>query len=93
MLNGIGGPTIEIAKENLTVAEVRQWEAYIARRGTLNVGLRLEGLLGPLLSRVYNATGGRTEPADFMPHLRLRPEDEVLEDTPENLALLMRGEI
>lgn len=91
MLNGIGGPTIEIAKETLTVAEVRRWQLYFAKRGTGNAGLRTEALMAQLLSRVWNATGGNTKPADFAPHLRSDAEDEVLEDTPENLALLMRG--
>jgi hypothetical protein len=88
VLNGIGGRTIAEAKERITHDEFVAWVGYIRKRGTLNVGLRLEVGLGLLLSRVYNATGGDTEPTDFMPHLKPEP----LEDTPENLGRLMRGE-
>jgi hypothetical protein len=89
VLHGIGGRTIAEAKERITHDEFVAWHAYIRKRGTLNWGMRLEVGFGFLLSRVYNATGGDTEPADFLPHMRPEP----LEDTPENLARLMRGDM
>lgn len=88
MLHGIGGRTIAEAKERLTNDEFVSWLAYIRKRGTLNWGMRLEVGFGQLLALVTSGLGGDASPADYMPHLRPEP----LEDTPENLARLMRGE-
>lgn len=43
-MHGIGGRTVAEAKQNLSAAEVALWAEYRKKRGTLNVGLRLEQL-------------------------------------------------
>ena len=89
MLHGIGGRTIAEAKERLTYDEFVSWAAYIRKRGTLHFGMRLEIGFGQVLAAISRAAGGQGDPLDFMPHLKAEP----LEDTPENLAKLMRGEV
>ena len=42
MLAGVGGRTIEEAKERLSFEETLAWAAYMRQRGSLHVGMRLE---------------------------------------------------
>jgi hypothetical protein len=68
VLNGIGGRTIAEAKERMSYAEAQDWAEYIERRGSINLGKRMEygfALVGMLISR---ATGGKATMKDFMPH-------------------------
>jgi hypothetical protein len=68
VLHGIGGCTILEAKERLTYAEAMDWYAYIRRRGSLNLGNRLEhgfAMLATVLSRIH---GGEVEMEAFMPY-------------------------
>lgn len=69
MLHGIGGRTIEEAKENLTHMEVQQWAAYIRKRGSLNIGRRLEwgfAIIAQLLNNAHFKE--KRSNRDFMPH-------------------------
>jgi len=72
VLNGIGGRTIAEAQSRLSYAEYRLWRAYRARRGSLNVGMRVESAIA-LLATMYGNTH-RAEGAppfdlyDFAPH-------------------------
>lgn len=68
MLNGIGGRTIEEAKERLTYEEFLMWCAYIKKHGSLHVGRRLEYGFGMVAMLINRACGGNKEMADFMPH-------------------------
>lgn len=69
-MHGIGGHSIEQAKHTLTLAEVRVWQAYRARRGSLNAGLMTEAAVARLSAMYANTHSkhGNHEPADFMPH-------------------------
>ena len=53
------------------------WRAYMARRGTLNVGLRLEQGFATLASYVHQAAFSPPHPSmeDLMPHV-LAADDE-----------------
>ena len=42
VLNGIGGRTIAEAQESISAVEFMQWVMYRRKRGSLNVGLRVE---------------------------------------------------
>ena len=86
VLHGIGGRTIAEAKERLTHDEFTSWVAYRRERGTLHVGMSLEAGFALIASMIARATGGTAEMRDFMPHV----DDDVLEDTPENLMKLMQ---
>lgn len=64
-MHGIGGCTIAEAKERIPYDELLSWSAYIKKRGSLNIGRRLEW--GFALLAMYLA-GGKKEMSDFMPH-------------------------
>lgn len=69
---GIGGRTIAEAQQRLSYAEVQQWVAYRAKRGTLHPGLRQDRAAG-LLATLY-ANAHRQKDAQpyqlwaFLPH-------------------------
>lgn len=69
MLHGIGGRTIAEAKEAITHDEFLLWVDYIRKRGSLNVGLRLESGFALLATMVNRALGGKAQMHDFTPHL------------------------
>jgi hypothetical protein len=41
---------------------------YIRKRGSLNVGLRIEAAVAVLATQLNRALGGKAEMTDFMPH-------------------------
>jgi hypothetical protein len=65
---GVGGWTVSEAKERLTYAEAMQWHTYLERRGTLNLGLRIEEGFALLAMMINRALGGRANMSTFMPH-------------------------
>jgi len=69
VLNGVGGRTIEEAKERLSYAEALDWAEYMRKRGTLHVGMSLEAGFALIAATISNALGGDATAADFMPHL------------------------
>ena len=78
-LNGIGGRTIHEVKSNLTMLEVQQWAAYRTRRGSLNIGRRVEQAIGGLAAFYYNTKVKKEhwiDATDLMPH----------EDRPKHLT-------
>lgn len=67
MLHGIGGRTIDEAKERISHAEFVDWCAYINKRGSLNAAVRAEDGFA-LLAHVITAVHGRkTRIEDFLP--------------------------
>jgi hypothetical protein len=68
VLNGVGGRTIEEAKERLSYVEAQQWAAYMQRRGSLNVGTRLEWGFALIAAAINNGLGGNATQRQFMPH-------------------------
>lgn len=75
-LAGIGGNSIDEVKNNLTAYEVAQWREYRHRRGSLNIGRRIEQVMGGLLAFYLNIgvkdENAMIEPLTLMPH-----EDDV----------------
>lgn len=72
---GIGGRTIEEAKQAMSYKEYLSWCRYRSKRGSLNVGMRVEhgsALLGALYANSKSKHGGLTV-YDFAPHHE-RPE-------------------
>lgn len=71
-MNGIGGRTIAEAQEVLSYTEFRIWLAYRQKRGTLNLGMRVERGSALLATLYANAHRGKdVEPFklyDFAPH-------------------------
>lgn len=76
-LAGIGGNTIHQVKCSLTLFELRQWAEYRRRRGSLNVGRRVEQSAANIIAMNINKnlkSENWVEPLEFMPH-----EDDVVE--------------
>ena len=71
MLCGIGGKTIEEAQRRLTISEFNRWVEYRNKRGTLNLGRRIERAAA---LTVYHSTQRKKTSGedwslwDFMPH-------------------------
>jgi hypothetical protein len=68
VLNGVGGRTIAEAKERLSLDETLAWSAYMERRGSLHVGMRLEWGFALIARTINHALGGHATMRDFMPH-------------------------
>jgi hypothetical protein len=68
VLHGVGGRTIAEAKRRMPYAEAVQWVEYMRKRGSLNVGMRVEAAVAVLSTQVNRALGGKAEFADFAPH-------------------------
>lgn len=73
-LSGIGGNTIHQVKSNLTMLEINQWAEYRHRRGSLNVGRRVEQAVANMMAIYINGqrTDDYIEPLELMPH-----EDDI----------------
>ena len=74
-LAGIGGNTIHQVKNNLTMLEINQWAEYRHRRGSLNIGRRVEQAAASIIAMNINkGLSGEdwVDPLEFMPH-----EDDV----------------
>lgn len=67
---GVGGRTIAEAQERLSYSEFISWQKYRAKRGSLNLGMRVErgaALLATLYANAHSKQGGY-KLFDFMPH-------------------------
>lgn len=82
---GIGGRTIAEAKERMAYGEFLQWIEYRKKRGTLNLGFRLEQRTALIAAMYANVHKQQNSPAysaeDFMPHA-----DEVVITLEEAMA-------
>ena len=70
-LNGIGGNSVNEVKSNLTRLDILQWAEYRYRRGSLNIGRRVEQAVGNMIAMDINKdrkSEGWVEPLTFMPH-------------------------
>lgn len=69
-MNGIGGRTIAEAKENIGYSEFLVWMKYRQKRGSLNIGMRVErgsALLAALYANSHSKNGGYSL-SDFAPY-------------------------
>lgn len=72
MLNGIGGNTIEQAKENISESEFKQWQEYIRIFGSLNPSIHINHSSGRLAYVVQAVQGGKMGLEDFLPNYNLK---------------------
>jgi hypothetical protein len=86
VLNGVGGRTIEEAKERMSFVEAQQWSAYLARRGSLHMGTRLEWGFALIAAAINNALGGHARQVDFMPHTQDSQEPGSIDDVMKILS-------
>lgn len=69
-MHGIGGRTIAEAQETLSYREFQTWCRYRRKRGSMNVGMRVDrgaALLAALYSNAHSKEGGKRI-HDFAPH-------------------------
>lgn len=65
----MGGRTIAEAKMNMTNAEVSQWVAFVNKRGSLNIGRRIEQAFGGFTATYLMSKGAKdVDPLAFMVH-------------------------
>lgn len=57
----------------MSYAEAMDWAEYLRRRGSSNIGMRLEAGFALIASALNNALGGTASQADFMPHFDQAP--------------------
>jgi hypothetical protein len=70
VLNGVGGSTIQEAQSRVSYDEFQSWAAYRRKRGSFNIGMRIERGAA-LLATMYvnkNSKHGGYKLYDFMPH-------------------------
>lgn len=69
---GIGGRTVAEAQQRISYAEFCRWAAYRRKRGSLNLGMRIEygsALLATLYANVHRKKDSDPKTLfDFMPH-------------------------
>jgi hypothetical protein len=85
-LAGIGGNSIAEVKATLTETEIMQWAEYRQRRGSLNIGRRVEQSIGNALAWDFNnkvEAHHRIDPLELMPH-----EDDIEISLEQQLAQL-----
>lgn len=73
-MHGIGGRTIAEAQASISYPEFLTWAAYRRKRGSLNVGLRVDrsaALLASLFANVHykRRDGEQFTLADFLPYM------------------------
>lgn len=68
MLAGVGGRTVAEAKERVSYAEFLDWMEYRERRGTFNLGMRMEFLMARLSTQVSQGLGGKTTFDEILRH-------------------------
>ncbi len=62
------------------MVEVKQWAEYRYRRGSLNVGRRVEQAVANMMSIYINSNGGEIDALELMPHeddVVMRFEDQI----------------
>ena len=84
VLHGVGGRTIAEAQRRMTYAEAMQWFKYIEKRGSLNVGLRVEAVIAGLRTQINRALGGKARPIEFMPYWDDPEKDVQAEDAADD---------
>lgn len=97
-MNGIGGSTVEEAKERLTEEEFLAWASFRKQFGTLNLGWRLEWENAKLRAQLFNYMRGSDTapkgPDDLMEHWPEddRPAEEFYQDTTQAIIGMMKAQ-
>ncbi len=78
VINGIGGRTIEKAKQRISPKEFEIWKAFRIKRGSFFTGRRIEQAFGNFSATYFASKGAKDVDAlAFMPH-EDQPKEEVL---------------
>ncbi len=85
-MNGVGGQTVAEAKERMSFSEALMWSAYIKKRGSLHVGMRIENAAAVLARLINAARGINSSMYDYMPHA-----DQKVADLADVMKLVSGG--
>ena len=85
VLNGVGGRTVEEAKECMSYAEALMWQEFLEKRGTVHIGMRLEACTALIATMMNRRWGGKATMETFMPHLE--EKESSLEDVMKELVM------
>lgn len=67
VLHGVGGSTVEEAKETLTHDEFVAWCSFMRKRGMVNLSDRMDAGFAMLAHVICAVNGRKTKVSDFMP--------------------------
>lgn len=70
--------------------EVAAWASYMQRRGSLNLGLRIEAGFALVAVQINRALGGKAKLKDFMPHVG---RDEEAEGSIQDVMSVLMGAV
>jgi hypothetical protein len=89
-LCGIGGKTVEEAKQNISYAEFVDWCRYRAKWGSLNLGMRVDRAVAHAMRLYFNAHSKTAN----LKHPDLSPFDEAARrgvdvDSPDEMFALL----
>jgi len=92
VLNGVGGRTIEEAKERISTEEFGRWCAYREMCGGLNPATVMVPYIGRLTYLLQAVHGGKGRYEEFVPqyHLPGATEEQANIDAAANLAQAMK---
>lgn len=76
VLHGVGGSTVEEARATLTHDEFVGWCSYMRKRGTVDLGARMDAGFAMLAHVICAVNGRKTKVSDFMPK-RQEEQQEV----------------
>lgn len=75
----------------MSYVEATQWMHYARKRGTLNLGVRVELGFAMLALLIVKALGGRAELRDFMPSTSAWESEDEEEATLEDVMGILMG--
>lgn len=69
--------------------EARSWEAYMRKRGSINLGPKMELGFASLMALVMNRTGSRATASDYLP--KREEEDDEGDATLDDVMKALMG--
>lgn len=90
MLAGVAGRTIEEAKENMPVAELPVWQAYMQKNGPLAIQRRMEYTSAQIAMILVNQNRGEKPPLEFERFLLWRKSDLPDLEEDDDVSKVMR---
>ena len=77
VLHGIGGNTVEEAKEKLSYQEAQNWFIYMKQHGGIS---HTDRLLATIATQINRLTGGEADIGDFLPILKTTNNEASIGD-------------
>lgn len=85
--HGIGGSSVEEARETLTHEEFVGWCSYMRKHGTIDLAARMDAGFAMLAHVICAVNGRKTKVSDFMP----KRQDEQQEVSIESVFGMLKS--